>query len=659
MRVYTSTFLLAAAVAASAAPQGLNFQDSGPQQQILQDLSAADFQNVQDALKDAFEEATSHRVPPLAPIHRESVSIPNPFPHPPPTLDFSHLSILEIINASLGHHHEHEHGKFAPTVIDEKDPSHLPLHRLAWLVNFSTETQEYLKGDDITLLAPDDQALTPPHRRDGPELDHPHYRPPHTEALDLDRSHVDHPFHSEEFSPRRLRQLAEIGGDKDDDKDKERKREIFRKIISYVGKYHVVPGRRQAHDFAEVSTVATLLDDSRLRVSPGFDWKPFPHPALKFNYYVSKRGPTILASNGIIHLVSAPLAPPFGPLDEAFLFPKFFSSLTSDIQKVGLDEELYPSDDIVGFDEEDEEDEEESDSTLTEQFVDEMMKERGVKEYTLFAPSNFAYTRVPTGLQVGLHLPFPFPEKVLKYIIAGHVVPDVVFFSDFLKNDTDSSVSKYEVSREEGVSVPLEWIDHGEPAAPVALEEGGPKRWKMPGFPRGPRGRGPPPPPSPPSPPHKGPRGRPPMPPHEDHPREHPHANVTHYELPTLLTADDPAATLKVAVVAYRLGPGDKGPIKRSVVVFPHRPKHHPHHDKERGDDVQAKMCPHQDPFSPIKAVFADFPARAGAIHVLPRLIPPPPPPHHDDEADYEDSLVGLSSKREAKKLRKALARIF
>lgn len=138
----------------------------------------------------------------------------------------------------------------------------------------------------------------------------------------------------------------------------------------------------------------------------------------------------------------------------------------------------------------------------------------------------------------------------------------------------------------------------------------------MPTFPR--RGRPAQPPPPPPSPPHKGPRGRPPFPPppKEEHPPGHPHANVTHYELPTLLTADNANATLKVAVVAYRLGPGDKGPVKRSVVVFPQRPEHHHDHHEHEHEDKEKMMCPRQDPFSPIKAIFADFPARSGAIHV-------------------------------------------
>ena len=267
MKLQSSLALLLAGVAVKAAPPPLRFQNA--EAAPLADLTTEDFQTIQHQFKETFEHATEHFSPPDTPTSNlddeSEVSIPNPFPHHPPVvIDFSHLTILEIINASLGHHHEEEHRKIEPRFrlfgggddSPAKDPSHLPLHRLAWLVNFSSETQEYLKGNgefelladrrftnfdfacdtDITLLAPDDQALTPPHRRGG-EHDHAqgHIEPMFFSAdrHDLDKSHLAHPFHSKEFSPEKLHKLS--GGD-EDDKDKERKREIFRKIISYVGK---------------------------------------------------------------------------------------------------------------------------------------------------------------------------------------------------------------------------------------------------------------------------------------------------------------------------------------------------------------------------------------------------------------------------------------
>ncbi|GAA5943467.1 uncharacterized protein JCM15063_006481 [Sporobolomyces koalae] len=674
MRLQTPLALLATGAIVSAAPQRYGGQNA--QQPFLPDLSTDDFETIQAAFKIPFEGTSERPSPPgnarFGQDEEDTVSIPSPFPrHPPaPVIDFSHLTILEIVNASLVHHHKHEHDGFAPTVIDEHDPAHLPLHKLAWLVNFSSDAQEYLQKDDITLLAPDDQALTPPRRRGGHGPDHHHHGGPRDAHKDdeLSREHVPHVFHSEHLSPESLRELAseDNDGDDKDDKEKERRREIFRKIISYVGKYHVVPGRRQAHDLADSSTLATLLDDSRINVRPGLDWRPFPHPTIRFNVYVEKRGPTILAKNGVIHLVSGPLAPPFGPLNELFIFPQFFSSMTSDLQKVGLDEALaapHAHQDTSDLEY----------AAVAEDLVDELVKEKGLEEYTVFAPSNLAYARVPTGILAGLHLPYPFAKKVLKYILAGHVVPNTVFFSDFYKNDTgSSSVHRFATSHETDVEVPLEWIHESPPPA----REFGPKsfktkEWRIPGFPGRPRDRderGPPPPPprgprgERPPPPPKGPRGERPHPPHE-HPGPGCRGNITHYELPTLLTADNANATLKVAVVSYRPGPGGKGPIKRSVVVFPVRPHHHEHdhdhhHEHERGPS-DATFCPgRRDPFAPIKAVFADFPARAGAIHVLPRIIPPPLPPHHDSEHD-KHSLNGLASEYERKKLRDALDRIF
>ncbi|GAA6063993.1 hypothetical protein JCM10212_002425, partial [Sporobolomyces blumeae] len=446
---------------------------------------------------------------------------------------------------------------------------------------------------------------------------------------------------------------------------------------------HVLPGRRQVGDLVNVATSATLLEQSRVKVSTGLAWRPYPHPGLKFNQYADKRGPTVLAKNGVIHLISAPLFPPFTPLNELFLFPQFFSSLTSDVQKVGLDEPLLPelrdSDDV----------DEGASASLVEQLVHEVAQEHGIKAWTVFAPSNFAYTRVPGQLLAGLHSPFPFAKKVLKYILEGHVVPDTVFFSDFVKNGSasSSSVERYVVREEIGVD-PRPYLsdpelndddeDHGRPEPASILfgppseprERRGPK---MPTFPRsrprgprGPLGRAPPPPPR--SPPNEGEHPHPPHPPPPPHEEPHGKANVTYYSLPTLLTASNPNATLDVRVVSYHIGPGGGGPLKRRIVVLPHRPRHHHEHDHGHVDGHEGEgalneaTCPGgQDIFRPIHATFTDLPARNGAIHVLPRIIPPPMPPHHDDHGhDGASSFVcGSESKAEVNKLRKALDRMF
>lgn len=91
-------------------------------------------------------------------------------PHrPPPVLDFSDYTILEILNASLHHHPEHDHKAdvdaaelpkwklpWSPKQPQhhpgggehEHDPKYLPLHRLGWFVNQSEEAQKVLgKGE--------------------------------------------------------------------------------------------------------------------------------------------------------------------------------------------------------------------------------------------------------------------------------------------------------------------------------------------------------------------------------------------------------------------------------------------------------------------------------------------------------------------------------
>ncbi|GAA5862027.1 hypothetical protein JCM1840_006912 [Sporobolomyces johnsonii] len=686
MKLHTSLALLGAAALTTAAPPPLVVQTSDSivelaAQPPLADLTVDDFQAVQSAIKETIDKA-AHLLGLDDDRFVEAQEQAGEL-HPPHFLNFSDYTILEIVNASLGHHGEHEKSDREgdkDTVWPrppfpnghEHDPKYLPLHRLAWLVNFSSDAQELLKQDGITLLAPDDHALTPPHRRrhHGPHHKQADYAVPSeqpenvfaAEQADLESfAALPHPFHSHEFSPKKLGKLMASDAEGDDEKKK-----LIQKIIAIFGKYHVIPEVKTGRELADVTTVPTLLTDSRLNVQPTFHWFPFPHPSIKFNYYAHKRGPTILAKNGVIHLIGAPLFPPLTPLNELFLFPQYFSSLTSAIQKVDLDEPLLPShglDDDLAHAES---------SSMVSELVQELVAEHEIKDFTIFAPSNRAFAELPPKILAFLHSPFPFSKKVLKYLLSYHIVPDLVFFSDYLKNDTAytglSEVEKYVASRETDVEVPVEWLAPAEEHGPrfgkrshhgehdeVEREE-----WKIPPFPpRGPQRRPPPPPPrGPPGPPPpRGPPGH--RPPHDgpDHPH-HPKANVTHYVLPTLLTAENANATLKVAVVSYRIGHHGKGPIKRSIIVFPALPLP-PKHDLE-GKGEEKSMCPHKTErphLRPIKVSYPDIPARSGAIHVLhDGFLVPPPPPHHDDEDDFK---LTDAAKHEAKKMRKALARIF
>lgn len=193
----------------------------------VQDLTVDEFQAVQHALKDSLERAVdsaTHLIQDTfglaaADDDDEPVSgneLPRPHfpshPLPPPVIDLKEYTVFEIVNASLEHHHHrcgHHRGDSEPDAEEEHhmvrrkirkglaalfrpteggdhdgdehkpDPSHLPLHRLAWLANFSSEAGDLLKQDGpITLLAPDDAALTPPHRGHGRGGHHAHSAPP-------------------------------------------------------------------------------------------------------------------------------------------------------------------------------------------------------------------------------------------------------------------------------------------------------------------------------------------------------------------------------------------------------------------------------------------------------------------------------------------------
>jgi len=90
--------------------------------------------------------------------------------HPPSVIDFSDYTILEILNASLHHHPDHEHRDQADAENlpkwklpwtpkqpqhhpheHEHDPKYLPLHRLAWFVNQSEEGQKALSKGEVLL----------------------------------------------------------------------------------------------------------------------------------------------------------------------------------------------------------------------------------------------------------------------------------------------------------------------------------------------------------------------------------------------------------------------------------------------------------------------------------------------------------------------------
>lgn len=305
--------------------------------------------------------------------------------------NYSDYTILEILEQALQRHDS--------VMGDEDDPSFLPLHRIAYLVNLSTEAQKKLSGDSVTFLAPDDAALTPPRRNAQSGEQRPHI------------------FH-----------------ENDHDHDDER-RERFKEIVTYVLRYHTLDGTHSTDELADKSTIATTLvpggaeseePAQRLRIEATYQILPYPHPVLEFNFFAKKVGNTIIAKNGIIHVINAPLLPPFTPLNDLFLFPTFFSALTSAVQRVGLAGALLP----------------ETTHNLVEEILEDFEESHKVKEFTIFAPTNFAFDRLGLETLAFLNSPFPISRKVLKYVLAYHVVPDITFHSDFIHNSTDLDAFK-------------------------------------------------------------------------------------------------------------------------------------------------------------------------------------------------------------------------
>lgn len=221
---------------------------------------------------------------------------------------------------------------------------------------------------------------------------------------------------------------------------------------------------------------------------------------------------------------------------------------------------------------------------------------------------------------------------MLKY----HIVPDIAFFSDFVRNDT-TQAAEFITEEQTDVEVPRDWLS-AEDAFRLQPRELCTERYQilrrpfersdglpMPPRPRFPRPSFPKRPPGPPG--HDRDHDHDHVPPHHGH--ETHRANVTHYRLPTLLSVSgqNPNATLPVAVVKYRfLG---KGPIRRSVIVLPHREDHGHDHDHDHvhdhdhdyegsfgGSHEHGREHGHPPPARPVKVFLQDLPARNGAVQV-------------------------------------------
>ncbi|KAM0756109.1 hypothetical protein T439DRAFT_320800 [Meredithblackwellia eburnea MCA 4105] len=560
----------------------------------------------------------------------------------PFVIDLSQYTILEILNISLHRPHPPPPPPSSSVWPPPSKPEQLPIHKFAWLVNRSSEAQAALDGDGITLLAPDDWALTPPRRRrknlatvldEGDEM----REWMRMEMEEREHQPVPHPFYSKHISGSKCtaHEEPERFGDAMDEEEgpSSNRTKLISKIIGWVTQYHLLPDVYSHFSLLNHSTLPTLLGQNgpktepfRIHIDPGWDLVPIPHPSVKFNFYAHKREVSVKAKNGLIHFLSAPLLPPLSPLNKLFLFPQAFGTLTSDLQKVHLSGALLPPG--HGFEEDD-------DGGLmglwSEGSLDELGGEMGMKEkgpYTLFAPSNGAFNKLGFKLVAFLHSPLPIASKILKYVLAYHVVPDLAFFSDYIWNSTASAqVEQYKTEEMEIDLDEYEWTES-------VLEDDEPEMMERDGLPLPnlPKPKLPDMPSKPPS--------HPPPPPHH-----RPHKfNVSKYHLPTLLVTSgvNPNATLEVHVVSFRGGFG-RGPLKRVVLVIPSAHAHGEesgHHSKGRGR-------------KPVRVWLKDVPARNGAVQVVGEILRPPVP--HHNSSFWPTSVEGKDERRMRKWLGKKL----
>ncbi|WWC58086.1 uncharacterized protein I303_100621 [Kwoniella dejecticola CBS 10117] len=289
--------------------------------------------------------------------------------------------------------------------------------KLVKIIEFEGKAIDYLDDKDlqITFFAPNNDALTPPehrhHHHDGDhdslaELLHNPSLQTLSNALEAEPSLLaedeDHKHHGHH-------------GDDDDPEKKKRRKEIFRKIAGKVLQYHGLTKAYTAQELAQNSTIATALkaeDGSfgglhrRIRID-----KHFVPPSLKINFYAKVYAADNKARNGYFHSIDHPLIPPGSLIDELFLFPDVFSTLTSSVQKVHGREYLDWHYDR------------EHSKPGKPQF-------HGKPLVTLFAPTNIAFATIPPKLK--FYLFSPFGEHALTKLLAYHYIPNTLLLSELL-----------------------------------------------------------------------------------------------------------------------------------------------------------------------------------------------------------------------------------
>ncbi|OCF39311.1 hypothetical protein I317_06893 [Kwoniella heveanensis CBS 569] len=325
--------------------------------------------------------------------------------------------VIDELEAIAGASYEDQADESELTIWQQLKADPHSFSKLVKIIEFEGKAIDYLDDKDlqITFFAPNNDALTPPkhHHHDDDDdsslaalLHNPSLTTLSTvlenepSLLSVDEDDDNHHHHHD--------------GDDDPDKKKRRK-EIFRKIAGKVLQYHGLTKPYTAQELAQNSTIATALraeDGSygglhrRIRID-----KHLVPPSLKINFYAEVLVSDKKARNGIFHTLKYPLIPPGSILEELFLFPDTFSTLTSAVQKVHGQHFLDYS-----FDK--------------EHSKPGKPRFHGAGLATNFSPTNKAFAALPEKLKFFLFS--PFGERALVKILAYHYIPHTLLLSELL-----------------------------------------------------------------------------------------------------------------------------------------------------------------------------------------------------------------------------------
>ncbi|KJE05777.1 hypothetical protein I311_00503 [Cryptococcus gattii NT-10] len=326
--------------------------------------------------------------------------------------------------------------------------------RLTKIIEFEGKAIEYLDDKDlqITFFAPNNDALKPPHHH---HHHHHHHHDDDDDALDA----LEQAPSLAAISDIIEREPALVSGDDDnddDDEEKKRKKEILRKIIGKVLAYHGLPKAYSVQQLSQNSTVETTLkaeDGSyaglhrRVRIE-----KCLVPPSIKLNFYAKIVAADRKCGNGYLHALDHPLIPPASILDELFLFPDSFSTLTSSVQKIHM---AHALDFCIEHDE------------------DYKHKVHGTPLATLFAPTNTAFALLPPRLKFFLFS--RFGKKALTKLLAYHYVPHTLLLSEALHVEKhghkDEVIEQFTLADGDDPSFHKEFkIETGLPNATLTIE---------------------------------------------------------------------------------------------------------------------------------------------------------------------------------------------